>query len=44
MIETWLHRKKTNYQLHGHLIFLKGVNEIPLKQNYIEKSTFHQTL
>ena len=45
MIETLIHREKnSNYQHHGHLIFLKASNGTPLKQNYIEQSAFHQTL
>ena len=27
-----------------HVVFLKSLNGIPLKQNYIEQSAFHQTL
>ena len=44
MIETRVIGRKPNYQHHGHLKFLKGINGIQLKQNYIEQSAFHQTL
>ena len=46
MIETWVPRKKTKQteKHHRHLTFLNGIKGIPLKQNYIEQSTFHQSL
>ena len=46
MIETWVHRKKTKQaeEHHGHLTFLNSIKGIPLKQNYIEQSTFYQSL
>ena len=44
MIEARYIGRKPNYQHHGHLIFLKDINGIPLKENFIGQSAFHQTL
>ena len=44
MIEKRVHRKKTKLPTPWTSNILKGINGIPLKQNYIEQSAFHQTL
>ena len=44
IIEKRVHRKKTKLPTPWASNILKGINGIPLKQNYIEQSAFHQTL
>ena len=44
IIEKRVHRKKTKLPTPWASNILEGINGIPLKQNYIEQSAFHQTL